>query len=122
MLGVLPLISGGKLATVFLVLGFPIVDGLVVAIGRIVRHQNPLTTPDKTHLHHRFLAAGFSARQAILAMYLIAVAFGWVALRSSTDQKLIAAGILVLSLTALIILLSIVSKIRKSKKIKAESL
>ncbi|MEK7098258.1 MAG: MraY family glycosyltransferase, partial [Patescibacteria group bacterium] len=35
MLGVLPLISGGKLATAFLVLGFPIVDGLLVFAGRI---------------------------------------------------------------------------------------
>jgi len=107
MLGVLPLISGGKMATAFLVLGFPIVDGLVVAIGRLIRRQN-LTTPDKTHLHHRFLAAGFSPRQAILSMYLIAAAFGWVALRSTTMNKMIAACILVVLLLVLIWVLKIV--------------
>ncbi len=37
MLGVLPLISGGKLATAFLVFGFPIIDGLIVAISRLIR-------------------------------------------------------------------------------------
>lgn len=90
MLGVLPLISGGKLATVFLVLGFPILDGLIVALSRMKRGQNPLTTPDKTHLHHRFLDAGFTVRQAVFSMYIVSIAFGWVALRSGTGQKLIA--------------------------------
>lgn len=105
MLGVLPLISGGKLATAFLVLGFPIVDGVFVAASRLLRRQNPLTTPDKTHLHHRFLLAGFSQRQAILSMYLISIAFGWVALRASTMEKLIASVILVLLLFTIIALL-----------------
>lgn len=102
MLGVLPLISGGKLATAFLVLGFPIIDGLIVAASRIIRHQNPFTTPDKTHLHHRFIAAGFSARQSVLFLYLIAIAFAWVALRSTTFSKLIAALVLIILLVVLI--------------------
>ncbi|HOX41024.1 MAG TPA: MraY family glycosyltransferase [bacterium] len=102
MLGVLPLLSGGKLATVFLVLGFPIVDGLFVAVGRLIRRQNPFTTPDKTHLHHRFLVAGFTPRQAILSLYFIAAAFGWVALRASTGEKMVASVILVILLLGLI--------------------
>jgi len=106
MLGVLPLISGGKLATAFLVLGFPIVDGLVVAIGRITRGKNPFNTPDKTHLHHRFLNAGFSTRQAILSMYFIAATFGWVALRSTTEEKFIAAFALILLVIVTLYLLA----------------
>ena len=102
MLGLLPLISGGKLATAFLVLGFPIVDGLIVAGGRVVRGQNPFNSPDKTHLHHRFIKAGFSQRQSIIFLYLIAIAFAWVALRSTTIEKLVAAGILVALLIGLI--------------------
>ena len=102
MLGLLPLISGGKLATAFLVLGFPIVDGLLVAGGRIIRKQNPFTSPDKTHLHHRFIAAGFSQRQSVIFLYLIAIAFAWVALRSTTAEKLIAAIVLIVLLITLI--------------------
>jgi UDP-GlcNAc:undecaprenyl-phosphate GlcNAc-1-phosphate transferase len=117
MLGILPLISGGKLATAFLVLGFPIVDGLFVAGGRILRGKNPLTTPDRTHLHHRFLAAGFSPRVAVLSLYAIAAAFAWVALRSSTSNKIFAAIILVLLLVILIFLLNI--RARKLRKINA---
>lgn len=114
MLGTIPLISGGKLATAFLVLGFPIIDGLFVAVGRIIRKENPFSTPDKTHLHHRFLRAGYSVRQSILFLYLIATAFAWVALRSTTMNKLIAAGMLVLLLIFLIQGLRI-----KSSKLKA---
>ena len=109
-LGVLPLISGGKLATVFLVLGFPIVDGFFVASSRLIRGSNPFTTPDKTHLHHRFLKAGFSQRQAILSLYLIAIAFGWVALRSTTELKLAASLVLVLALIVIILILKYLEK------------
>jgi UDP-GlcNAc:undecaprenyl-phosphate GlcNAc-1-phosphate transferase len=105
-LGALTLISGGKLATVFLVLGFPIVDGLIVAGGRVARGKNPFSTPDKTHLHHRFLEAGFSPKFALIFMYIIAIAFAWVALRSSTVDKLVAAMGLIAILVSLIIYLN----------------
>jgi UDP-GlcNAc:undecaprenyl-phosphate GlcNAc-1-phosphate transferase len=106
MLGVLPLISGGKLATAFLVLGFPIVDGLVVTITRLVQGKNPMSSPDKTHLHHRFINAGFTTRQAVAIMYGIAALFGWVALRSTTETKLEAGVILVVLLLLMILVLS----------------
>lgn len=96
MLGILTLISGGKLATVFLVLGFPIIDGLIVVGGRLKRGENPFTTPDKTHLHHRFLKAGYTPRQAIISIYIISSAFAWVALRSTTGNKIIAALMLII--------------------------
>lgn len=110
MLGVLPLISGGKLATAFLVLGFPIVDGLVVTVGRILQGKNPISTPDRTHLHHRFISAGFTTRQAVAVMYGIAALFGWVALRSSTETKLEAGVVLVVLLLLMILFLSKMSK------------
>lgn len=104
-LGILSLISGGKLATVFLVMGFPIVDGLIVAGRRIFKNQNPFSTPDKTHLHHRFLAAGFSPRQAILALYGISALFGFIALSSSTVGKIIGMIILILVIFGLMLAL-----------------
>ncbi len=110
MLGVMPLLSGGKLATAFLVLGFPIIDGLFVAGGRLMRRQNPFTSPDKTHLHHRFIAAGFSQRQALWTMWLIAAAFSWVSLRANTLQKIEAFGLLILVLLIIIIILSAIAR------------
>lgn len=106
MLGVMPLLSGGKLATAFLVLGFPILDGLIVAGGRLLRSQNPFNTPDKTHLHHRFISAGFSRRKALWSMWLIAAAFAWVALRSNTLQKIEAFIALIILLVVMIQILN----------------
>lgn len=114
MLGVLPLISGGKLATAFLVLGFAIVDGLIVAGARIIRGKNPFTTPDKTHLHHRFLAAGFSVPATVLSLYGIAALFGWVALRATTRNKIIASSILIIFIAVLILILNQIKKRRKN--------
>lgn len=116
MLGILPLLSGGKLATTFLVLGFPIVDGIFVALSRLLRGKNPITTPDKTHLHHRFLSAGFTPRQAVLSIYFIAALFGWVALRSTTYDKMLASVVLVVSLLIIILILNLIAK-SKSKRI-----
>ncbi len=113
-LGVLALISGGKLATILLVLGFPIVDGLIVTYGRLKRRQNPLTTPDKTHLHHRFLAAGFTTRQAILSLYLISALFGFIALSSSTAGKAIGFCVLLVSILLVMAGLKSIEKKRKS--------
>ena len=111
-LGILPLISGGKLATAFLVLGFPIVDGLVVTAIRIIQKKNPLKTPDRNHIHHRFLAAGFSVRQSVMMLYLIAILFGWVALRATTKTKLEAGGLLVVLLLLMIVVLEIIKRKR----------
>jgi len=112
-LGVLALISGGKLATILLVLGFPIVDGLIVVTSRLMRGKNPFTTPDKTHMHHRFLAAGFSPRQAIVSLYLISALFGWIALSSSTKGKAIGFVILVFLVLLIMAWLKLIEKKRK---------
>lgn len=108
-LGVLALISGGKLATAFLVLGFPIIDGILVAGGRLARGENPFTTPDKTHLHHRFLLAGFTPRQSIIALYVISALFGLLALRFKTIDKMISAFVLIVLLILLIKVLNYLS-------------
>lgn len=89
MLGVLAIISGGKVATAFLVLGFPILDGLWVAFRRIQKRKSPFKA-DKTHFHHRMLNIGLSQQQTVLLLYFFAALFGIVALYSSTKEKFYA--------------------------------
>jgi UDP-GlcNAc:undecaprenyl-phosphate GlcNAc-1-phosphate transferase len=51
-----------------LVLAVPILDtGFVVA--RRLKYRMPITTPDKTHLHHRFVDIGFSQPRAVAYIY-----------------------------------------------------
>jgi UDP-GlcNAc:undecaprenyl-phosphate GlcNAc-1-phosphate transferase len=80
MLAVLTFISGGKLATLLLVFGLVILDALYVVIKRIIKGKNPMTTPDQTHIHHRFLRAGLSATSTLILLLGFSVIFGLIGL------------------------------------------
>src|SRR6202007_1210691 len=77
-LAVLSIMGGAKLALAFMVLGVPILDVALVIINRLRRGQSPLHY-DKTHLHHRLLATGFSVRQICYLLYGLSLAFGLLA-------------------------------------------
>jgi UDP-GlcNAc:undecaprenyl-phosphate GlcNAc-1-phosphate transferase len=62
-----------------LVLGLPIFDTALVTISRLRRGVHPFTG-GQDHLSHRLVRHGFSQREAVLLLYLIAGAFGMVAL------------------------------------------
>ena len=59
-----------------LVLGVPIFDTTLVFLSRWRRGRNPLTTPGTDHLSHRLIAQGWTRREAVLLLYLVAVALG----------------------------------------------
>ncbi|MGN1385556.1 MAG: glycosyltransferase family 4 protein, partial [Bacillus sp. (in: firmicutes)] len=76
MIAVLSL-SGFKNVTVLsliipiIILGVPISDTFFAIIRRIVNKQ-PLSAPDKSHLHHCMLRLGYSHRQTVLIIYAMA--------------------------------------------------
>lgn len=98
MIGVFAIISGAKLATAALVLGLPILDAVWVIGRRFLAGQSPMQG-DSKHLHHRFLAAGFSVRATVLIFYTIAASFGILALSADTSQKVQALIALVVLVT-----------------------
>lgn len=57
-----------------LILGVPIFDTTFAIIRRIYNKQ-PISAPDKSHLHHRILAMGLSHRNTVLAIYGLGVLF-----------------------------------------------
>lgn len=59
-----------------LVLGVPVFDTTLVFISRLRRGKNPLTTPGRDHLSHRFAYLTGSRREAVLLCYLLGGAFG----------------------------------------------
>ncbi|WP_339251430.1 MraY family glycosyltransferase [Sporosarcina sp. FSL W8-0480] len=80
MIAVLALLGFKNVAVVSLVipiimLGVPISDTFF-AIVRRVRMKQPISAPDKSHLHHCLLRAGFSHRQTVLIIYGLAILFG----------------------------------------------
>ena len=54
----------------FSVLMIPCLDVIRVMLGRIKRGVNPFL-PDKTHIHHKFLALGMSHRTAMVTILMI---------------------------------------------------
>lgn len=103
MLAALSIISGGKVATALLVLGFPIFDVLWVILQRW-RAGVSIFHSDKRHFHHKLLEVGLSQRSIVLFVYLITATFGAIAILAQGTEKLTALGVLV----ALMILLGLI--------------
>lgn len=93
MLGVLAVISGGKIATALLVMAVPIIDLAWVIFDRI-RHHQSWSKGDRRHLHFRLVDAGLSERTAVLLLYAVSFSFGITTLFLPSKFKLVALGIL----------------------------
>lgn len=114
-LGVLAVISGGKIAVALLVMGIPILDVLWTIIRRLASGKNPFKFADRQHLHFRLVGAGLSARIAVLLYYAVAIIFGLSALFLQSIGKIFA-----LIALAAIMLLTVVFFAyldRKSKRV-----
>lgn len=100
-LGALGLIAGGRVATVLLVMGVPIVDVAWTILDRW-RHGLSPFRGDRRHLHYRLQDAGFSTRTIVFIYWAFCAFSGLLALvLSSRLYKLVALlllGVLTLGL------------------------
>jgi UDP-GlcNAc:undecaprenyl-phosphate GlcNAc-1-phosphate transferase len=60
-----------KMAAPMIALAVPLVDTTLAIVRRFLRAQ-PIFSPDRSHVHHRLLARGFTHRQAVLLLYIAA--------------------------------------------------
>ena len=109
LIGVLAIISGGKVATAFLVLAIPFMDAIVVFGSRILNHQSPFLA-DKRHLHHRLLDLGLKPWQIVGIFYVVSLMFGLIALNTQTIGKFQAALAALALMAGLVILYSLKRK------------
>lgn len=66
--------GSGSLAIAFSILLVPCMDVIRVVIGRVRQGKNPFL-PDKTHIHHKFMAMGFSARRSLVLIQVMSLTF-----------------------------------------------
>lgn len=59
-----------------MVLAVPLFDTLLVTLSRLRRGISPFT-PGRDHLSHRLVAMGWTKREAVMALYLVAVCCGF---------------------------------------------
>lgn len=86
-LGVLGILSYGKLGTALLVLGLPMIDAIFTLSRRLIKGKSPIWA-DRGHLHHNLLDLGWSKRTIALFYYLLSAILGAVALMVTSTQKI----------------------------------
>ncbi len=87
MLGMLAIISGGKVATALLIMGIPILDVGWVIIRRVIKDHRSPALGDNKHLHFRLLTAGLSQRQSVVLLWSLSALFGIASLFVQTQGK-----------------------------------
>jgi len=111
MLGVLSIISGGKIATALLIMGIPILDVIWIIFRRIFSGRH-IYESDRKHLHFRLLDIGLSHRQTVLFLYLLTVVFGSSSLFLQSQHKVVALGVMAVVMVVMAIVLVIVYRRR----------
>jgi len=111
MLGVLSILSFGKVGTAILILSVPMIDAIYTMIRRIYQKKSPFRA-DWGHLHHRLLEIGWGRRRIAVFYWLVSFILGLSALFFKGLEKLIAF------LSFFIILVIFMLLIEKIKKVK----
>jgi len=105
MIGVLAIISGGKVIVAFLVMAIPILDATVVFFSRLLNRQSPFL-PDNRHLTHRLLSAGLRVWQINLIYFSISLALGLAALNTQQTGQYYLIMIAVIVMAVFVLLYS----------------
>ncbi len=83
-----------------IILAIPILDTAFAIVRRIV-HNNPISAPDKFHLHHCIIRLGFSHRQTVIMIYAMSSLFS-IAAVIFTKSTLWGATTIIISLAILV--------------------
>ncbi len=103
-LGILSIISGGKIAIALLIMGIPVLDVAWTIIRRLLQGKNPFRFADRQHLHFRLLDAGLNQKQTVIAFSCTSFIFGLSALFLQSKGKIYTLGILLLLMIVVIAL------------------
>jgi len=101
LLGVLSILSWGKLGTMMLLLALPLTDAVIVIIRRISQKKSPFKG-DRQHFHHTLLNMGWSRRRIAVFYWLVSLIIGVLTLFMDSEQKLYALLLLMIVITAIV--------------------
>ena len=108
LLGVLSILSWGKLGTAMLVLGVPMIDAFYTFSRRIIQGNSPFLG-DRGHLHHRLLDLGWGKRRIALFYWLVSAILGIIALSLNSRGKLFVIILLAVIVGGLLLWLNLFS-------------
>jgi len=113
LLGVLSILSFGKVGTAILVLAIPMIDAFYTIIRRL-RHKKSPFRADWGHFHHRLIEIGWGKRRIAVFYWTISLILGITSLFLSGIEKLVAF------VTVGIVLVVFIIVIDRMKKLNAE--
>ncbi len=102
LLGVLSILSWGKLGTMLLLLALPLTDAMVVMIRRISQKKSPFKG-DRQHFHHTLLNMGWSRRRIAIFYWLVSLVIGSLTLFMDSQEKMYAFVLLVVILSGIVV-------------------
>jgi UDP-GlcNAc:undecaprenyl-phosphate GlcNAc-1-phosphate transferase len=89
LLGILSILSFGKVGTAVLILSIPTIDAFYTMVRRLKKKQSPFRA-DWGHFHHRLLEIGWGKRRIAWFYWLISLILGIASLFLKGIEKLIA--------------------------------
>lgn len=113
LIAVFALISGGKTASLIILIGLPLIDALWVLYKRLKQHPNTLFNPlkllhisDTNHLHHRLLQLGYTPQKVVqievgVTILLSVIAFAVSGFREDFIAVVSTCGLIILLFTFL---------------------
>jgi len=114
-LGVLAIISGGKIAIALLVMGIPVLDVAWTILRRLLKGKNPFRYADRRHLHHRLLDLGLGQKKTVLIFYTFSLVFGLSGLFLQSRGKFLILLVLLLIMLLIVIGFWYLDKIKENK-------
>lgn len=111
LLGVLSILSFGKVGTAILILAIPTIDAFYTIIRRVKNKQSPFRA-DWGHFHHKLLELGWGKRRIAVFYWVVSIMLGISSLFLKGLEKLLA-----FLMTGIILLIFILT-IEKVKKVR----
>lgn len=115
LLGILAILSGGRVATALLVLAIPLLDSAWTVYRRL-RSGRSVFRGDREHFHHKLLDLGFSKRQVAYFYWGLALLLGLAALSLDSKGKLFAAILVVVFGLAVLVTVDEILRRRKDAR------
>lgn len=98
-----------------IILGVPVFDTTFAIIRRLINKQ-PISAPDKSHLHHRIMELGLSHRNTVLVIYGLGILFSVAAILLSSAELWVSLIILFVLFIVLHIIAELVGLVSERHK------
>jgi len=115
-IGFLSILSGAKIATAGTVIGWFIIDLVLVWLLRILDRRNPLTSGDRLHWHFRLVDLGLSKVRVLVITTLILLVTAHAGLLFGTQEKLWLIGSQIVWVSTIFIITFSLSRFLPARK------